>query len=124
VADASDSRPPYLVIAERLRERIAAGEFPPGTQLPTGRELAVEFDVAPNTVLAAIRELRDEGLVASQQGRGTFVRDGAVEAIRGGSAEFRLLSEKLDAITSALELLTARVSELEDALHESRRSPE
>jgi DNA-binding GntR family transcriptional regulator len=112
------------VIAERLRERIAAGEFPPGTQLPTGRELAAEFDVAPNTVLAAIRELRDEGLVASQQGRGTFVRDGAAEAIRGGSAEFRLLSEKLEAITSALELLTARVSELEDALHESRRSPE
>jgi GntR family transcriptional regulator len=120
VPDTSDSRPPYLAVADRLRERIASGEFAPGSQLPAGRELAVEYDVAPNTVLSAIRELRDEGLVISQQGRGTFVRDGASEQLqKGGSPEFRMLNDKLDAIASAIESLTGRVRELEEAAHET-----
>jgi GntR family transcriptional regulator len=121
VADISDSRPPYLAVADRLRERIASGEFLPGSQLPTGRELATEYDVAPNTVLSAIRELRDEGLVISQQGRGTFVRESAAEQLQhGGSPEFRMLNEKLDAIVSAMESLAARVQELEEVAHENR----
>ncbi len=69
-----DSRAPYLVVADDLRSRIAAGEFPPGAQLPPGRTLAAHYSVAPNTVLSALRSLRDAGLVVSQQGRGTFVR--------------------------------------------------
>ena len=119
--DISDSRAPYLAVADRLRERIASGEFPPGSQLPAGRELATQYDVAPNTVLAAIRELRDEGLVISQQGRGTFVREGAAEQLHNGaSTEFRLLNDKLDAVLSAVEALAARVGELEQITHGSR----
>jgi GntR family transcriptional regulator len=121
VPPTSDSRPPYLAVADRLRERIATGEFAPGSQLPAGRELATEYAVAPNTVLSAIRQLRDEGLIVSQQGRGTFVRDDATEQLHGGgSPEFRLLSEKLDAITAAMEALAARVQELEDAAQATR----
>jgi GntR family transcriptional regulator len=72
-------------------------------------------------VLSALRELRDQGLVLSQQGRGTFVRDDAVERLRGtGSAEFQLLSEKLDAITAAVEALAARVHDLEDVAQAAR----
>jgi GntR family transcriptional regulator len=116
VPDTSDSRPPYLAVADRLKERIASGEFAPGSQLPSGRELAAEYAVAPNTVLSAIRQLRDDGLVVSQQGRGTFVReDAAVQLRSGGSPEFRLLMERLDAMAGALDVLSARVTELEDA---------
>jgi hypothetical protein len=43
VPDMSDSRPPYLVVADRLRERIASGEFAPGSQLPSGKELAAQY---------------------------------------------------------------------------------
>ena len=119
--DTSDSRPPYLAVADRLRARIGSGAFGPGSQLPSGRELATEYAVAPTTVLSAIRELRDEGLVVSQQGRGTFVRDDAAERLRGaGSSEFRLLSEKLDAVASAVESLAARVRELEETAQATR----
>ena len=119
--DTSESRPPYLAVADRLKERIASGEFAPGAQLPSGRELAIEYAVAPNTVLSAIRRLRDEGLLVAQQGRGTFVREGAVDRLQdGGGPEIRLLSEKLDAIAAAMESLGARVRELEDAAHASR----
>ena len=110
----SDSRPPYLVVADLLRERIATGEFAPGAQLPTGRELSEEYDVAPNTVLSAIRQLRDEGLVISQQGRGTFVREGATEKLRdAASTEFRALAEKLDDMMTVVQDLSDRVVELE-----------
>lgn len=119
--DTSDSRPPYLAVADRLRERIASGAFAPGSQLPPGRELATEYAVAPNTVLSALRALREEGLVVSQQGRGTFVREGAAEQLRAGtSPEFRLLSDKLDAITAAMETLAARVNDLEETAHGRR----
>lgn len=114
MSPSSDSRPPYLAVADRLRERIAAGEFPPGSQLPTGRELADEYKVAPNTVLAAIRQLRDEGVVYSQQGRGSFVKDGAAEALRAStSPEFQMLAAKLDEVMTVVQDLTDRVSELE-----------
>ena len=114
MSPSSESRPPYLAVADRLRERIAAGEFPPGSQLPTGRELADEYKVAPNTVLAAIRQLRDEGVVYSQQGRGSFVKEGAPEALRASaSPEFQMLAAKLDEVMTVVEDLTDRVSELE-----------
>jgi len=109
------------VIAERLRSRIASGEFSPGSRLPTGRELAAEYEVAPNTVLAAIRELRDDGLVTSQQGRGVYVRENASKTLRKRvSPEFQMLSSQLDAIQEALQALDKRVGELERITRPSR----
>jgi GntR family transcriptional regulator len=122
VTTTSDSGAPYLVVADDLRRRIASGEFGPGAQLPTGRELAAEYGVAPNTVLSALRELRDEGLVTSQQGRGTFVRNTAVQALRSRTMgpDYELLSSKLDAIQNALQSLEGRVNELERIVQPAR----
>jgi GntR family transcriptional regulator len=117
VTPSNDSRPPYQEIADRLRERIASGEFAPGAQLPPGKDLAATYGAAPNTVLSAIRALRDQGLVTSQQGRGTFVRDGAADVLRGAtSPEFKQLSAKLDDIAGALQTLDDRVRNLEGAV--------
>jgi DNA-binding transcriptional MocR family regulator len=44
-------------------------------RLPTRNELAKTYDVAPMTVQNALRELREEGLIVSRQGRGVFVRE-------------------------------------------------
>jgi DNA-binding GntR family transcriptional regulator len=124
VDPSSDSRPPYVVVAEQLRARIAAGEFAVGDQLPSGRELAAAYRVAPNTVLAAIRALREEGIVASQQGRGTFVRD--AEAARRGqsqpSSEYEALTGQLRAIENMLRDLSDRVRDLEQ-LAEAAKQP-
>lgn len=117
----SDSRPTYLAIADRLRERIAAGEFSPGNQLPTGRELADEYKVAPNTVLSAIRQLRDEGVVYSRQGRGSFVKEGAIDALRAGAdPELQLLAAKLDEVMTVVQDLADRVIELERTTQRSK----
>jgi DNA-binding GntR family transcriptional regulator len=71
--DANDPRPPYVQVADGIREAIRSGDLPAGTKLPSGRELAAQWGVALMTLQKAIDHLREEGLVYSQQGRGVFV---------------------------------------------------
>ena len=77
VPDLADPRRPYVKIASAIRAAILSGELQPGTQLPSGEDLAEFFDVARNTVGSAIRLLRDEGFVRSEAGHGVWVRDQA-----------------------------------------------
>ncbi|MFN7052121.1 MAG: aminotransferase class I/II-fold pyridoxal phosphate-dependent enzyme, partial [Gemmobacter sp.] len=65
--------PKYLALTRALREAIRAGELPPGTQLPTVRDLAWGLHVTPGTVSRAYQLATQEGLLAATVGRGTFV---------------------------------------------------
>ena len=69
-----DSRPASLQVADSLRTEIASGALAPGDKLPSIRNLAGRFGVAPMTAQSAIDMLRNEGLVYTSPGRGTFVR--------------------------------------------------
>jgi GntR family transcriptional regulator len=71
--DPASDVPIYLQIVERIKHMIATGELAPGQQLPTVRRVAVELSVNPNTVARAYAELDKEGIISTQQGRGTFV---------------------------------------------------
>lgn len=57
-----------------IRERIARGEYPRGSKLPTARELADEFGISARTVTDALAILRESGEVIGVRGRGVFVR--------------------------------------------------
>ncbi|MEU3575616.1 GntR family transcriptional regulator [Streptomyces globisporus] len=70
-----DRRPPYQHAADELRREIKAGRYKPGDQLPPYRELQERFGVANMTARAALNVLRDEGLIYTIQGRGSFVAD-------------------------------------------------
>ncbi|WFB08344.1 winged helix-turn-helix domain-containing protein [Streptomyces sp. LX-29] len=70
-----DSRPPYQQAADALRAEIKAGKIRPGEQLPSHRELQERFGVANMTARSALRVLRDEGLIYTVQGRGSYVAD-------------------------------------------------
>jgi GntR family transcriptional regulator len=65
--------PAYRRIAADLAERIRAGEWRPGDALPAQRELSSRYGVTLMTLRQALHELRDEGLILQQPGRGTFV---------------------------------------------------
>ncbi|MEU9045835.1 MULTISPECIES: GntR family transcriptional regulator [unclassified Kitasatospora] len=61
-------------VAAAMRQSIATGEWPPGTQLPTETDLAQKYGVSRPTVRLAVAALRSEGQLDVKQGRGTFVR--------------------------------------------------
>ena len=77
--DPGDPRPPYVQIAADLRAKIQAGRWHPGEKLPSNLALTKEYGVVPETVRRALRVLIDQGLIATQSTRGTFVLRDAPE---------------------------------------------
>ena len=63
----------YEQVAGEIRRAIADGEAKPGERLPPAKDLAAILDVNTNTVLRALRLLRDEGLLEFRRGRGISV---------------------------------------------------
>ena len=71
--DRGDPTDLYEQVAAEIRRAIADGEAKPGEPLPPAKDLAAVLDVNTNTVLRALRLLRDEGLLEFRRGRGISV---------------------------------------------------
>jgi GntR family transcriptional regulator len=71
--DKGDHTDLYRQVASEIRRAIADGEATPGERLPPAKDLAAVLGVNTNTVLRALRELRDEGLLEFRRGRGISV---------------------------------------------------
>ena len=74
VLNPADPRPLYQQLAALLREQIKTGQLSPGQQVPTEGELADTHVTSRNTVRLALNALRNEGLIVSKRGLGSFVR--------------------------------------------------
>lgn len=79
--DYNQSMPIYLQILQGIRQKIASGEWPPGTRVPPVRELSVQLGVNPNTAQRSLTELEREGLVYAERTAGRFIT-GDTERIR------------------------------------------
>ena len=71
--DRADPTDLYEQVAGEIRRAIADGEAKPGERLPPAKDLAAILDVNTNTVLRALRQLRDEGLLEFRRGHGITV---------------------------------------------------
>jgi DNA-binding FadR family transcriptional regulator len=71
--DRSDPAHLHEQVAAEIRRSIAAGEAKLGQRLPPARDLAAVLGVNSNTVLRALRALRDEGLLEFRRGQGVRV---------------------------------------------------
>ena len=75
ILDYQDRRPLYEQIVEKIRMLILRGALPPGSRLPSVRQLALELSINPNTIQRAYMELEQEGLIYPVKGRGNFVAE-------------------------------------------------
>ncbi len=66
--------PAYLQIATEYRNRILDGNLPGGSKLPSESDLMREFSVSRIVVRRAIEILRNEGLIISHPGKGSYVK--------------------------------------------------
>lgn len=71
----SDPRALYLQIIEQVKRRVAVGDLPPGTELPSIRELAAELKVSVITIKRAYLELEREGVIVTRQGKGSVIAE-------------------------------------------------
>lgn len=71
--DRGGDGPLYRKVVDALRREIAAGRLAIGARLPSEEELCQRFGVSRHTVREALRQLREDGLVASRQGAGSTV---------------------------------------------------
>ena len=72
----TDGRPMYLQIMDQVQQRVGVGDWPPGTKLPSIRELAVSLNVSVITVKRAYLELERNGVIVTQHGKGSWIAEG------------------------------------------------
>lgn len=110
--DRHADRPPYRQIADQLRAALDGGDLEPGDKLPSEAELMQHYGVARMTARQAIQELRSEGRVVAEQGRGVFV------AARGWQ-----LADVVERVAAALDAgAPADPSDVRVLLDHARRS--
>ena len=73
--DHESPAPLYQQLADILRKDIAEGRLPAGVAFPSERKLMARYQVTRTTVRSAIGALKQEGMVVSEHGAGSFVRD-------------------------------------------------
>jgi DNA-binding GntR family transcriptional regulator len=71
--DPQSATPVYVQVADILRTRIESGQLLPDRPVPSETQLQQEFGVARGTARKAIAVLRDQGLVITVMGRGSYV---------------------------------------------------
>ena len=106
-------RPVYLQIADDLRSKISDGTYPVGSALPSTNKLMEQYGGSVTVVRAAIRELRSEGILIGQPGKGVYVQNLA-EVNAGDTPD---LADRLDQLTETVRHLAERVATLEQDRH-------
>lgn len=105
--DRTAYEPVYVQLVNILRRQVAGGVLRAGDQLPSEAQLCRRYGVSPMTVRRAINILVDQGVVVTEQGRGTFIRP-----VELGTASFQLqrLQDLFDdELHTTVKLLQARI---------------
>jgi len=121
--DASSPVPLYAQLERTIRAAIAAGHLREGDRLPTVRHLAVELRINANTVARVYAELERAGILTTQRGVGTSVRDPAAIAkpARERERSLRTLADRLLADAAAIGIsLPEVIRHLQERSKETR----
>lgn len=104
----------YMQIIEYVYSQVLSGAWESQARIPSVRELAVELEVNPNTVLRSYNMLQDEGVIYNKRGIGYFVAEDGVKAAR--KKKLRQLREReLPELFERLRLVGFTAGELAEA---------
>src|ERR1022692_4171854 len=117
----SIGRPAYQQVAVDLRRRISSEEFPVGAAIPSTAKLTNAYGVSSTVVRAAVAQLRADGLLVGQPGKGVFVR-ATPEAVAERTATIEDLSEQVEELRAELgRIESSRRDEVAGELSELRQ---
>lgn len=65
--------PLYIQLADLVKSKIVSGAYTPGSKLPSIRDMALEYEVTPNTIQRALQILEQDGLIYTERTNGKYV---------------------------------------------------
>ncbi len=120
---ASDGTPMYQQVIDQITTKVAVGDWPAGTSLPSIRELASASQVSVITVKRAYHELERSGVIVTQHGKGSFVAE-SQEAPRALlRAELQQHLDALLACANRLGLSREEITQLLDKTSVAEPTP-
>lgn len=116
-------KPIYAQIVDRILENILQHKWKPEERIPSVREMAVELEVNPNTVVRSYSYLQEQGVIYNQRGIGYFVtEDGQEKAKLIKRTEF--IEKELPYFFKTLRLLGMDMGEVEQKFITYRKREE
>lgn len=104
----------FIQIADRICDRILNGEYKEENRIPSVRELAVEMEVNPNTVMRSFERLQYDDIIYNKRGIGYFVSPDAESKIRK-LRHSSFIKEILPALFKEMQLLDVTLEDLTEA---------
>jgi len=107
-----DQQPIYLQIADFVCKKIITKQWASGDRVPSVRELAIELEVNPNTVMRTYEFLQQKEIIYNKRGVGLFVSDEATKnANNYRRGEF--IQKEVPAFFASMSLLQINIEELD-----------
>jgi GntR family transcriptional regulator len=111
----TDGRPMYLQIIEQVSGLVLSNQWPEGYKIPSIRELAVGLKVSVITVKRAYQELEAQGVIVTQQGKGSFISSNPM--LNSQLQELEMDKHLIEALKIAKQL-GLDLTQLQTRLHE------
>lgn len=112
--------PIYLQIANYLYDQILSGAWSDGQRIPSIREMAVQLEVNPNTVMRTYTMLQEEGTLENQRGIGYFIAAGARENVFQKKRE-EFIRTSLPSFFTTMERLALTLDDIERYYRATRK---
>jgi DNA-binding transcriptional regulator YhcF (GntR family) len=113
----------YLQIGDYISEQILLGRWKEGERIPSVRELGVELQVNPNTVVRTYEYLQNNEIIFNKRGVGYFVSDDAIMKIKNLRKK-QFLDHELPQFFKTIELLGMNYDEITERYHLYKSSKE
>ncbi len=113
----------YMQIADYFGDNILEGQWKPDEKVPSVRQLAVEIEVNPNTVMRTYAHLQDKGIIYNKRGIGFFVTTNAKEILVNMMKQ-NFIQHELPEFFRKMELIGLTINDIEKLFKEQKQNSE